>query len=149
MKLILGRRQFYRIKKYLTRDHYEAMVLGLCQRRFFSQYRVVELLFPAKTDYLTRSPSTVTLKAESAYGLLRRLKADPTLSFLQVHRHPDNFRMGFSAIDDLHNPLNATDIREFNSQAQFFRMLICNNQIMLQYFDFDNQQFKDMEIKFR
>jgi hypothetical protein len=125
VRLIVKQSEYDRIAGYLFRDGSEGMALALCGgsapgRR---EYRIREIFFPADRDFSERNASRVTLKAESAYPLLKKLARIEKPAFLQIHSHGVKDGLFFSVTDDANNAFNARDIREFHPSCRFFRIV--------------------------
>jgi len=147
MILLITDKELFQIKSFLFKDNKENMILGYCDRLKADTYCIKELLLPKPEDYKERSQSIVTLKAESAYPLLMKLKENNNFSFLQIHNHVHDSMLYFSPIDNNNNSFNITDIREFNKDTQFFRIVFTPNKHLAQYYDFKKKKFKKIKIK--
>jgi hypothetical protein len=124
VRLIVKQSEYDRIAAYLFRDGSEGMALALCGRPGpGNEYRISEVFFPADRDFSERNASRVTLKAESAYPLLKKLRGMDRPAFLQIHSHGVKDGLFFSTTDNANNAFNARDIREFHPSCRFFRIV--------------------------
>jgi hypothetical protein len=145
MVLVIKQKDFEDIQTYLFKENKEGMILGCCKREAPCMYSLNEIFFPEKKDYKKRSQSIVTLKAESAYPLLRKLKDNH--AFLQAHNHLGKKMLFFSLIDNSNNRFNVEDIRGFNQKADFFRIVFTKEKSLSQYYDYKKKRFKPLKLK--
>ena len=53
----------------------------------------------------------------------------------------------FSPIDDNNNAFNVSDIKDFNKNAQFFRILFTHKKYLAQFYDYKKKKFKKLKIR--
>ncbi|OHD57635.1 MAG: hypothetical protein A2Y33_06255 [Spirochaetes bacterium GWF1_51_8] len=146
MTLSLGVSELETIRGYLFQDGRERMILALCRKSLFGVFRLARLFLPHDSDYAERTEAAVTLLAESAYPLIKQLRADGSLSFLQIHSHPAGYPAKFSSIDDRNNGFNTEDVREWNPRAEFLRMVLSRDDISAEYYDYRGGRFRPLAL---
>ena len=88
----------------------------------------------------------MVLRGDRIYPLLTELRENRGLSFIQIHSHVHRDMLFFSPIDERNNAFNVDDIREFNPEAQFFRILHTPGASLAEYFDYDGRAFRNLEV---
>jgi hypothetical protein len=146
MRFLLTAAEMARIRAYLFRDTGERMILALCRKAGLTAYRAEEWFYPREEDYARRNEATVTLRAEAGYPLIKKLRADTGLSFLQIHSHPHGYPARFSSVDNVNNGFNTGDVREWNPCARFFRMVLSGEEYAAESFNYRAGRFEELKI---
>lgn len=146
MELRISQSEAEDIKSFLFKDDRENMALGICRQEAPDVYRLHRLFLPADGDFSKRTAGVITLKAESAYAFLMRLKREYHPAFLQMHSHVSKAMCFFSHVDDENNRFNVVDIRELHPLSEFMRIVFTGDDYAAEYFSFETAKFCSLRV---